>query len=304
LQSAIIVHGGAGDWNLSPDNDRLIKAVDACRQAAQHAQQLLMQGASALDAVEAAVRLLEDCPILDAGRGSYLNRAGAVEMDAMIMNGNTLEMGAVGAIQCVRHPISLARRIMNDCEHTFLVAGGADAFAEEIGFPRCEVTDLLAGEQLEKFRRLAQDGNADGAGILNEEQAMGTVGAVARDSSGNLAVATSTGGTRNKRPGRIGDSPLVGSGAYADNWTAAASATGHGEALMKIVISRRVCEFVAAGLPARDACHAAIRVLAERVQGHGGIIAVDARGNIGHAYNTAAMPYAFALGDGPVSSGR
>lgn len=298
MHTAIIVHGGAGSWTRR--NNALPQAIEACREAARHGQTLLLQGATALDAVEAATRILEDCPVLDAGRGSYLNRAGEVEMDALIMDGETLHLGAVGAIQCVRHPISLARRIMHDCDHTFLVGAGADAFAEDIAFPRCTLDELLSPAQRERLRRMSRDG---GTAVIPGE-AMGTVGAVARDSRGNLAAAVSTGGTDHKMPGRIGDSPLPGSGAYADNWTAAAVATGKGESLMKIVISRRICELVNTGLSAADACEAAIRILSQRVQGEGGVIAIDARGNVGHAYNTEAMPHAYAIGDNAVKSGQ
>lgn len=290
MQSAIIVHGGAGAWKEG--SARMEPALEACREAAHHAQKLLLKGASALDAVEAATRILEDCAVLDAGRGSYPTQSGSVEMDALIMDGETLNMGAVGAIELVRNPISLARRIMSECEHAFLVGRGADAFAEEIGFPRCRLEDLLTAPA------------SEGKQGARRQQSMGTVGAVARDARGNLAAAVSTGGTANKRSGRLGDSPLVGSGAYADNWTAAVAATGYGEALMKVVISRRVCEFAGAGLQAADACQAAIQLLAQRVQGQGGIIAIDAHGNVGHAYNTAAMPYAYARGDEQVQSGK
>lgn len=299
MQSAIIVHGGAGGWKDGAK--RMEPGLEACRDAALQGQRLLVAGASALDAVEAATRILEDCPTLDAGRGSYPTQSGTVEMDALIMDGETLDFGAVGAIERVRHPISLARRIMADCEHALLVGRGAETFAEQIGFPRCDLEELLTGTQL-----AAADGTARPGSPLatDEPEVMGTVGAVARDLRGNLAAAVSTGGTANKRSGRIGDSPLVGSGAYADNWTAAAVATGYGEALMKIVISRRVCEFVGAGLTAQDACQAAIQVLAQRVQGQGGIIAIDTRGYVGRAFNTTAMPYAYAIGDGPLQSGK
>lgn len=299
MQPAIIVHGGAGAWNKK--EDMMPKAQEACREAAYEGQQLLLKGATALDAVEAATRILEDCPVLDAGRGSYVNQSGEIEMDALIMDGETLNVGAVGAIQRVRNPISLARRIMDDCEHAFLVAGGADSFAEQIGFPRCSLNDLLVGTAAEQIQQLARDGK----GIKDRpKESMGTVGAVARDLNGNLAAAVSTGGTANKRAGRIGDSPLPGSGGYADNWTAAAVATGYGEALMKVIISRRICEFVGAGLVAQDACDAAIRLLRERVQGQGGVIAVDARGNVGRAFNTDAMPHAYAIGSEPVILGK
>jgi beta-aspartyl-peptidase (threonine type) len=208
----------------------------------------------------------------------------------------------------VRNPISLARRVMEESGHNFLVARGAEEYADSIGFPRCTVADLLVEEELEKWRELeTQETNVDGqtATLLNSPGPLGdTVGAVALDSAGNLAAATSTGGTRNKLPGRVGDSPLVGSGGYADNWTAAASATGHGEDLMRIVISKQLCDFVAQGLSAQSACEAAIRLLEERTQGHGGLIAIDARGRIGFAYNTAAMPHAFATANAAITAGR
>lgn len=284
---AIIVHGGAGEWKAKAE--RKDEAISACAAAAEAGRVILLNGGSALDAVEAAVTILEDCPALDAGRGSYPNAEGDVEMDALIMDGQDLCMGAIAAIRRVRHPISLARRVMLDSGHTFLVGAGADAFADNIGFPRCEVEDLLVAPP------------ADMEQISEATLALGdTVGAVALDQYGNLAAATSTGGTANKLPGRVGDSPLVGSGAYADNWTAAVSATGYGEALMRVVISKRVCDFVGAGLTAQSACEAAIRVLEERTGGDGGLIAVDARGRVGRAFNTAAMPHAYAVGDEPV----
>lgn len=297
MKTAIIVHGGAGAWTLR--SAQLEEGVAGCVQAAARAQAILNAGGTALDAVEAAVRILEDCPVLDAGRGSVLDASGNIEMDALIMDGRTLDIGAVGAVQRVRHPISLARRVMLDTPHNLLVGPGAEAFADSIGFPRCELADLITLEEAERFRALqAQNGRE------KAPESLGTVGAVALDSFGNLAAATSTGGTRFKLPGRLGDTPLIGSGGYADNWTAAASATGHGEALMKVVICKTVCDFVGMGLSAQAACESAVRLLAERVDGHGGVIAIDARGQTGRAYNTTAMPHAFATGDGPIESGH
>lgn len=286
MTTAIIVHGGAGAWNVSDERRQVV--LGACAEAAAAGRAILLRGGSALDAVEAAVIILEDCPALDAGRGSYPNLNGDVEMDALIMDGRTLNMGAIAAIQRVRHPISLARRVMLESGHNFLVGSGADEFADHIGFPRCEASELV-----------------DNGLYQNEagQQSVGdTVGAVALDRDGNLAAATSTGGTSNKLPGRVGDSPLVGSGAYADNWTAAVSATGYGEALMRVVISLRVCDFVGAGLTAKSACEAAIRLLEERTGGEGGLIAVDARGQVGWANNAKAMPLAYAIDDAPVAS--
>lgn len=291
MSIAIIVHGGAGGWNI-PEVRRQ-EALQACIEAAERGRAILKDGGSALDAVEAAVNILEDCPVLDAGRGSYPNSEGDIEMDAIIMDGNDLSMGAIAAIQRVRHPITLARRVMRESGHNFLVGTGAESFADRIGFPRCEVEELLVEvENTNEDRDLT---------IVKSQAALGdTVGAVALDMKGNLAAATSTGGTPNKRPGRVGDSPLVGSGAYADNWTAAVSATGYGEALMRVVISKRVCDFVGAGLSAQAACESAIRVLEERTGGEGGLIAVDARGHVGWAHNTNRMPHAYAIDDLPV----
>jgi beta-aspartyl-peptidase (threonine type) len=214
-------------------------------------------------------------------------------------------MGAVAAVQRVRYPITLARRVMTESEHTFLVGQGAEAFADKIGFPRCALGELLVGEELEKYQELREEEDYETSTIFTEPGAMGdTVGAVALDMAGNLAAATSTGGTRNKLPGRVGDAPLVGGGTYADNLTAAVSATGHGEALMKVVISKQVCDLVGHGLSARSACEAAIEILETRVDGKGGLIAIDRNGRAGWAFNTDAMPYAVALGDRPVKGGR
>lgn len=287
MDPIIVVHGGAGSWAVK--KDFLDLAVGDCRRAAKTGQALLLSGSSALDAVEAAVRVLEDSPYLDAARGSYLNKAGQIEMDALIMDGATLQMGAIASVQRVLHPISLARRLMVESEHNMLVGAGAELFADTINFPRCSFEDLLAPD--------IEMQSAVGAAESQEPYRIGdTVGAVALDSEGNVASATSTGGTRGKDPGRVGDSPLVGCGGYADNWSAAVSATGEGEALMRVVISKRTCDFVADGLSAQKACEAAIQLLRERTQGHGGLIAVNARGQVGIAFNTDGMPHAYAVG--------
>jgi L-asparaginase / beta-aspartyl-peptidase len=185
---------------------------------------------------------------------------------------------------------------MTDSPHCFLVGRGAEAFAEKVGIPRCTLEDLVARESMDALD-IAQ-GQAP-ASITQD-----TVGAAALDLNGDLAAATSTGGTRRKLPGRVGDSPLVGAGGYADNRTAAISATGHGEALMKILICKTTADFVGQGFSAQAACETAMRLLEERVEGLGGLIAVDHRGRIGFNYNTAAMPYAYALGKEEVVGGH
>lgn len=296
---AIIVHGGAGSWHEYPN--RLQRAIPVCVAAAESGRSILAAGGSALDAIETAVRVLEDDPVLDAGRGSYPNARGEIEMDALIMDGRTLNLGAIAAVQRIKNPISLARQVLNYHDHNFLVGLGAEAFAAKMGIPFCDPAELLTDENLAYFH--AQ--NHASENIVSQTKEGGdTVGAVAIDAQGDLAVGTSTGGTRHKLPGRVGDSPLIGSGGYADNWTAAAGATGHGESLMKVIISKRVCDLVGDGLSAQAACDAAIQLLADRVNGTGGLIAIDARGQIGFARNTNAMPYAYARGNDPVIHGH
>jgi beta-aspartyl-peptidase (threonine type) len=240
-----------------------------------------MNGGSALDAVEAAVSSLENETTFDAGRGSYFNAADEVEMDAIIMDGRTLTFGAVAAIQHVLNPVRVARLVLERTPHHFMVGQGATAFAREMGL-------------------LADPGVAVGKRELEEEEWTppgDTVGAVALDLNGNLAVATSTGGTPNKHPGRVGDSPLVGCGAYADNLAGAASATGSGEHLMRVVISKAACDRMAAGMAAQQAVEEAIRLLQNRVNGYGGLIAIDREGRVGLAHNTPNLTYAYRLPD-------
>jgi beta-aspartyl-peptidase (threonine type) len=289
MATNIIVHGGAGPWLAG--SARFDQAVEACKRAASAGQKVLLSGEPALRAVEEAVRVLEDDPALDAGRGSVPNLEGQIEMDALIMDGSTLDLGAVAAVQLIRNPITLARLVMTKCDYNFLVGRGAEAFAESMGIARCELEDLIYQWNEPILNRPEHQKDGNGQALYPGSD---TVGAVAMDDAGNLAAATSTGGLRNKIPGRVGDSPLVGSGAYADNSTAAVSATGEGESLMKIVISKQVCDFVAGGLSAQQACNSAIKMLKDRVDGQGGLIAVDHERRIGFAFNTRAMPHAYA----------
>jgi beta-aspartyl-peptidase (threonine type) len=284
----LVVHGGA--WEIPEEAHEA--HVQGCRQAAEAGWAVLADGGSALDAVEAAVRLMEDDPTFDAGRGSHLNAAGEVELDAIIMDGRDLSLGAVAVVQRVRHPVTLARLVMSESEHTFLVAAGAEAFAREHGMPICSPRELLVGRELERWRALHAGQSLPAPG------ATGTVGAVALDRKGNLAAATSTGGTPDKLPGRVGDSPLVGSGAYADNLSAAASATGLGEALMKVVASKTACDLVAQGRSPREAAVTTMATLAERTGGRGGLILLDRHGRAGIAHNTPCIAHAIMTVEG------
>jgi len=287
-QPLIVVHGGAGD--RAPDGPGEDAARAGCDAAARAGFAILAAGGTALDAVEAAVRILEDDPIFNAGRGSCLTRAGTVEMDAAIMNGSGLRAGAVAAVDRVRNPIQLARAVLDDGEHVLLAGAGALAFARELGMKRvargyhitpaarADLARVLARRRAEDRRR------AQGGG--------GTVGAVARDAGGHVAAATSTGGMVGKRPGRIGDSPLVGAGTYADDLAGAASATGHGERIIQVALGKTAIDLLAAGVAPEAAARRAIAILDKRTGGRGGVILVGRTGGPGVAFNTRSMRWA------------
>jgi beta-aspartyl-peptidase (threonine type) len=265
----LIVHGGAGTFA----GGRFDAARASVKSACNAGEALLGRGAPALDVVEMVVALLEDDPIFDAGHGSYPNAAGEVEMDAILVDGATLRFGAVAAIRNVANPVRVARRVMDETPHCLLVGAGATNFAREQGFafvPDAELASTSSGPSTNT----------------------GTVGAVALDNAGRIAAATSTGGIKVKIPGRVGDSPLIGCGAIAEDGIGGVSATGEGEKLMQVMMSRTVLDFLKSGLDAQAACDAAVRELSARVNGHGGVICVDAHGNVGHAFNTPHMAWA------------
>lgn len=298
----IIVHGGAYDIPQEVHQDH----IAGCHRAARIGWSVLARDGPAIEAVEAAVCALEDNPTFDAGYGSFLNAAAEVEMDAIIMDGRDLNFGAVAAVQRVRHPVTLARLVMTESEHALLVGPGAEAFARQVGLPVCPVEELLSERELTRWRTAETEGklrDLEPFGTERGAQPSDTVGAVALDREGNLAAATSTGGTFNKLPGRVGDSPLVGCGAYADNGVGAVSATGLGEALMRIVISKTACDFVAQGMSAQEAADAAIALLAERTTGEGGLIVLDRSGRVGVAHNTPYIAHAYITSDGKVTTG-
>ncbi len=290
---ALIVHGGAGDIPVAEHELYLA----GCRRAAQVAWQLLDGGSTALHAVEAAVRILEDDPTFDSGRGSVLNAIGEIELDALIMDGTALNLGAVIAVQGVANPITLARLVMTDTSHNVLAGEGAQAFAVQKGIPLVTTADLATAHTLERFQA------RQAAGLSTPTSGgTGTCGAVALDQRGHVAAATSTGGTPHKLPGRVGDSPLVGSGGYADDQTGAASATGEGESIMRVVLSKTATDAIGRGLDAQAAADFAVRVLVERVQGQGGLIVVDHNGNIGFAHSTPYLSAAWIAPDGSVQA--
>ncbi len=291
MRPSLIVHGGA--WDIPDSAIEDCKA--GCRRALEAGWQILSRGGRALDAVEAAIVALEDDPTFDAGIGSHLNRDGRVQLDAIVMDGATLKAGAVAAVERIRNPIRLARRVMEASGHMMLVGSGAEQFAAEQSLPLCSPEELILDRERVAWGRCREDSHL---AEFHFGHRHGTVGAVACDSQGNIVAGTSTGGTCCKLPGRVGDSPLIGCGCYADIAAGAASSTGWGEAIMKIVMAKAAVDLLRAGHPPRAAAEACVRLLAERVKGAGGIILLGRDGQPGFAFNTPHMACAYVASDG------
>ena len=284
----LIVHGGA--W-ATPD-DMVEAHLNGVHSAAAAGWKVLNRGGRALDAVEEAVVVMEDDETFDAGRGSFLNRDGKVQLDALIMDGATLQAGGVGCVEHLRNPIRAARKILSESPHVYFVAEGAEKFAAQHGMPLCQNEDLIIPREVQRLREFQAQAAEEKPNLFAPTVSHDTVGAVALDGEGNLAAATSTGGTLNKAPGRLGDSSLIGCGCYADNKTAAASTTGWGEPIMKLVLAKWAADRVAAGNLPEWVALEAINYLQSRVSGHGGIILLDTRGRFGIAHNTPRMAWA------------
>ncbi len=272
--------------------------IDGMRNAIAAGWSVLERGGSALDAVEEAVVIMEDDEIFDAGRGSFLNRDGKVQLDALIMDGATLRAGGVGCVERLPNPVRAARKILSESPHVYFVGEGAERFAAEHGCELCRNEDLVIPREVERLRRYQAEANSHGKELFAPSSddvtiSHDTVGAVALDSNGNIAAATSTGGTLNKAPGRLGDSSLIGCGCYANNESAAVSTTGWGEPIMKLVLAKWTADRVAAGNLPEWAAQEAMNYLKQRVNGHGGIIVLDAQGQFGIAHNTPRMAWGF-----------
>jgi len=297
---AIAVHGGAG--TLAPDDPATSAGgsgaprLEGVRRAAEAAWAVLRRGGTALDAVVAAVVLLEDDPTFNAGVGATLTAAGDVELDASVMDGATLAAGAVAVVKDVQNPVLLARAVMERSGHLLLAGTGASAFAREVGMAPFPNASLVVASQRARF----EAARASGALPPRAPAGGGTVGAVARDLRGHLAAATSTGGTFLKRPGRVGDTPVIGAGTYADDALAAVSVTGQGETIVRVTLARATADLVGRGLAPMEAARAAVRLLAERVRGEGGIIVVGPRGEPGLAHSTPVMSRAWSDAAGEI----
>lgn len=287
MSTAILVHGGSG----TIAEERAPLAEQGCREAAMIGWRVLQRDGTAMDAIEAAVRALEDNPVFNAGTGSCLNREGKIEMDAGIMEGHTLNVGSVAGIQRIKHPITAARHVL-ESQHVMLIGQGAQQFALEQGMTLCTDEELLTERQTRAWKEGHSADLTFSADEHDTSKKHGTVGAVAFDGFGILAAATSTGGFMNKYPGRVGDSPLVGCGFYADEY-AAISCTGYGEDFTRLLIARRASEFVIHGDTAQQAADAAIAFLCKRAGGEGGLIIIDHQGQIGIAKNSRNLSYAY-----------
>jgi beta-aspartyl-peptidase (threonine type) len=268
--------------------------LNGVRRARDEGWRVLASGGTALDAVEAAIVTMEDNEIFDAGRGSFLTRDGRVQLDALMMDGGTLRAGGVGCVERIRNPIRAARLVLDRSPHVYFVGDGAERFAQEHGMALCSNEDLVIEREVLRLREAQAKEKAGHpdltfAGPLSSHD---TVGALALDANGNLAAGTSTGGTLNKAPGRVGDSSLIGCGCYADNRSAAASCTGWGEPIMKLVLAKWAADRVRTGGPPDGVAPEAMYYLHERLNGHGGMILLDQRGRFGIAHNTPRMAWA------------
>jgi beta-aspartyl-peptidase (threonine type) len=291
---SLMVHGGAGALDNVRDNKTALRYLESIRRILEHGREIMELGGSALQAVEACASLLEDDPVFNAGCGSVLNENGKVEMDAAIMDGRDLSAGAVAAVDNIANPIQLARLVMTESEHVMLISEGAMRFADHCGVERVPEDYFYTPDRVEQLHQARlrhkimldhDDSEQD-----SEDQKYGTIGAIARDPAGNLAAATSTGGIVNKRMGRVGDSPIIGAGVFADNETCAVSATGYGEDFMRSVISKTISDFMyMQGMGARQATDAGIEYLTRKVKGRGGVIVIDRDGNCASGFTTKKM---------------
>ncbi|XP_052767390.1 isoaspartyl peptidase/L-asparaginase-like [Mya arenaria] len=295
----IIVHGGA--WTIPDD---IVEGSRAGTKAAARAgYAVLSSGGTAIDAIQAAIRVLEDDPCFDAGTGSVLTAKGDVEMDAVIMDGRTLKSGAVACVHNIKNPIELARKVMEKTDHCLLVGPGADLFAEEVGIKRVPTESLVSAEAVRELEFYHANYDCTVHDLFRQRgSSHDTVGAVALDVNGNVAYGTSTGGISCKKPGRVGDSPIIGAGGYADNDVGGISCTGHGESISKVVLAHQVITAMKTGTDAQEAADKALANMASRVDGYGGVIVLGREGDVALSFTTERMSWAWAK-EGTIHSG-
>jgi beta-aspartyl-peptidase (threonine type) len=301
---AIAIHAGAGTISkeeLTASREQEIR--DSLTQAVQAGHEILSAGGTSLDAVTLAVTILEDSPNFNAGRGAVFNAEGRNEMDASIMDGSNLDAGSVASVHNIRNPILLARKIMSDSVHVMLMGEGAEMFARQHDIKFAEDDYFFTDYRWQQLQQAQSEENQNSHDSTESlDRWLSTVGSVALDAQGNLAAATSTGGMTNKRWGRVGDSPIIGAGTYADNRSCAVSATGHGEYFIRATVARDICSRVQyQGLELASAADSVINGQLKAMGGNGGIIAVDGKGNIAQTFNTPGMYRAAIDVDGNLS---
>ena len=280
---SLMLHGGAGTLDEVDNGKDPASYLAAMRATLEHGRAMLAAGSSALEVVEACATLLENDPLFNAGRGSALNEDGRVEMDAAIMDGRTLQAGAVAAVHNIANPVQLARRVLAEGEHVLLVGAGAMRFADQLQLPRTPDAYFVTPERLAQWQQARQQGTE------HDGQKHGTIGAVALDRHGHLAAATSTGGRTNKRFGRVGDSPIIGAGLYADDESCAVSCTGVGEDFLRTVLAKTLADLMSLrGLDGAGAAQQGIEYLKRRVNGRGGFILVDRTGG---CHSACTLPH-------------
>jgi len=288
---SLMIHGGAGTLDHIKTDRDAVRYLESIRIILEHGRYVLSVGGSAMEAVEVCAVMLEDDPLFNAGCGSVLNENGKVEMDASIMDGSTLSAGAVAGVSNIANPVMLARLILSQTDHVMLIGEGAQHFAEHCGMPRMPDDYFMTRERIKQLEIAKRNGTItlDHDAAIQDHK-FGTIGAVARDKQGNLAAATSTGGIVNKKWGRVGDSPIIGAGIYADNKSCAVSATGYGEDFMRTVLAKRIADLIEIeNLDAQLAAKNGIEYLQSRVKGRGGIIMVDNQGRCASAFTTRKM---------------
>lgn len=291
----LVLHGGAGNivkGRYTAEEEKEIE--DKLNEALSIGYNLLSNGNSSLDAVEKVIKILEDSPLFNAGKGAVFSADGINELDASIMDGKTMNVGAVAGITKIKNPISLARTVMEKSQHVMMVGNGAENFAEQNGFEFVDPEYFYTGKRWKSL----QKAKASERKKKNDEK-YGTVGCVALDKNGNIAAGTSTGGMTNKKFGRVGDSPIIGAGTYANNNTCGISATGHGEYFIRLSVTKDISDLIEyAGLSLEEAADSVIHSKLEKIGGMGGVVAIDKYGNIVMPFNTNGMFRGYILDDG------
>jgi L-asparaginase / beta-aspartyl-peptidase len=309
---ALVIHGGAGTIlkkNMSPEKEQAYRSK--LQEALKAGYNALAKGATSIDAVEIAIRILEDSPLFNAGKGSVFTNDGKNEMDAAIMDGKTLKAGSIAGVRHIKNPVTGARAVMEKSEHVMMIGDGAEKFAKTCGVELVDTAyffDQSRWDQLQKVKHTEQqqldhtaDSTKTGSTKNTNDHKFGTVGAVALDKYGNLTAATSTGGMTNKKYGRVGDAPIIGAGTYANNASCAVSATGHGEYFIRSVVAYDIAALMTyKNLSLTQAAHEVVMKKLVQLGGEGGIIAMDAKGNIAMPFNSEGMYRGYVKKDGSI----